>query len=129
VSQSHALIIEDNGKNIHVLASLLQREGVSHTDLSDPTLLEEVLQTLEQVDVVFLDLEMQGRSGYDVLGLLKEDPRFQSVPVVAYTVHVSEINNAYQVGFHSFLPKPLDSERFSEQLAKILQGERVWGQI
>jgi two-component system, cell cycle response regulator DivK len=122
----HALIIEDNAKNIWVLATMLSKEGVSHTELNNPNQLEEVLQNLEWVDVVFVDLEMQGRSGYDVLDLLKADNRFQSVPVVAYTVHLSEINKAHEVGFHSFLSKPLDSERFPEQLAKILQGEHVW---
>jgi hypothetical protein len=45
---------------------------------------------------------------------------------VAYTVHVSEINTVYQMGFHSFLGKPLDSDLFPDQLARILRGERVW---
>jgi two-component system sensor histidine kinase TorS len=126
LSQPHALIIEDNSRNIQVLAKMLAKEGFTHTDVHNPLLVEELLQTINQVDIVFLDLEMEGYSGYDVLRLLREDERFQPVPVCAYTVHVSEINAAYEAGFDGFLPKPLDSDRFPEQLARILRGEQVW---
>jgi CheY-like chemotaxis protein len=126
LSQPHALIIEDDSKNIQVLASMLAREGFSHTDIPDSMLVEATLQTVSQVDIVFLDLEMEGFNGYDVLRILKSDVRFQPVPVCAYTVHVSEINAAYEAGFDSFLAKPLDSERFPDQLARMLNGEQVW---
>jgi CheY-like chemotaxis protein len=85
-----------------------------------------VLNELAAIDVVFLDLEMPGANGYQVLEKLRADPRFQSVPVVAYTVHVSEISVAHEQGFHSFLGKPLDADRFPDQLARILSGESVW---
>jgi two-component system sensor histidine kinase/response regulator len=128
MSQSHALIIEDNSKNVQVLGNMLNKEGLTHTDVLDSTLVATVLQELDQIDVVFLDLEMQDLNGYDILEMLRSDSRFASIPIVAYTVHVSEINTAYQLGFHSFLAKPLDSDQFPEQLARILRGERVWGQ-
>jgi two-component system, cell cycle response regulator DivK len=57
---------------------------------------------------------------------LKADARYQQVPIVAYTVHVSEINVAYQRGFDSFIGKPVDPDRFPGQLARILRGEAVW---
>jgi CheY-like chemotaxis protein len=128
LSQPHAIIIEDNSRNVQVLANLLTKEGVTHTDILDATQVADTLPTLDRVDVVFLDLEMTNLNGYDILDLFKADDRFQTVPVVAYTVHVSEINTAFEQGFHSFLSKPLDSDRFPTQLASILRGERVWGQ-
>lgn len=39
----------------------------------------------EQPDVIFLDLSMPGRDGYQVLGLLKADPETQHIPVVVHT--------------------------------------------
>jgi CheY-like chemotaxis protein len=78
------------------------------------------------VDVVFLDLEMPDIDGYAVLEILKSDNRFDTVPIVAHTVHFGEINNAQHVGFHSFLGKPLNIDRFPDQLARILIGEHVW---
>jgi two-component system cell cycle response regulator DivK len=122
----HALIIDDDAKNLDVLAKLLNMQGVSCTRVARPALLDAALQSLDEVDVVFLDLEMPGASGYDVLEKLKSDARFQYVPVVAYTVHVSELTIAHQQGFHSFLGKPLDADKFPEQLARILDGQPVW---
>ncbi len=123
---THALIIDDNSRNVQVLQSLLAKQGLTYTGVLDPLDIEEILQTIGKIDVVFLDLEMPGMNGYDVLALIKADSRFQNVPVVACTVHVAEINTAHQNGFHSFLAKPLDSERFPDQLARILKGEPVW---
>jgi CheY-like chemotaxis protein len=122
----HALIIDDNGKNIDVLARLLGMQGVNSTPVPKPVQLAAVLQEIDDVDIVFLDLEMPGMDGYEVFDKLKTDARFQSVPIVAYTVHVSEIMVAHQQGFHSFLGKPLDADKFPDQLARILHGQPVW---
>ena len=88
--------------------------------------MEANLQKLKPVDVIFLDLELPGINGYDILDKLKRDARFSSVPIVAYTVHVSEINQARKLGFHSFIGKPLDADLFPRQLERILKGEHVW---
>lgn len=126
MSQRHALIIDDNTKNVNVLANILADENVSNTQITNPKQLDSAIQHLNGVDVVFLDLEMPGLSGYDILEILHADARFQGVPIVAYTVHVSEMNHASQQGFHSFIGKPIDPDRFPEQLARIFNGERVW---
>lgn len=126
MSRGHALIIEDNAKNATILGALLTKEGFTHTEVLDTSLMSGTLQNVGQVDIVFVDLEMPGKNGYDILEMLKAESRFQVVPIVTYTVHVSEMNNAYESGFHSFLAKPLDSDRFPDQLARILSGEHVW---
>ena len=78
------------------------------------------------VDLVFLDLEFPNYDGFDILADLQADPRLAHVPFVADTVHISEQNQARQAGFHSFLGKPLDVQKFPEQVRRILNGERVW---
>ncbi|MCC7207344.1 MAG: response regulator [Anaerolineae bacterium] len=122
----HALVVEDNAQNANVLGNLLAKRGITCTKVFNPRHMESTLEGLDHVDIVFLDLEMPGASGYDVLDTLRHDARFDNVPMVAYTVHISEINTAYRVGFHSFLAKPIDPDRFGDQLARILRGERVW---
>ena len=125
----HALIIEDNTPNQQVLANLLQKQNVSSTILSNPLYLGETLESLGVIDIIFLDLEMPDVNGYEALTLLQGSPHTRDIPVVAYTVHLSEIQNAYQVGFHSFLPKPIDPKRFPEQLHQIFDGHRIWDQV
>lgn len=122
----HALIIDDNAKNTTVLAHLLADQNIDSTELTNPKQLDAVLERMSAVDIIFLDLEMPGLDGYEVLNKLKANVRFRGVPVVACTVHVSEIHTAYRNGFHSFIGKPVDPDRFPSQLARILHGEPVW---
>ncbi|MBZ0318547.1 MAG: response regulator [Anaerolineae bacterium] len=121
-----AMVIDDNPKNLQILAKMLASEGAETIEVPRPIMLEPMLEEIEGLDVIFLDLEMPGLNGYEVLEIIKANPRFSEVPVVAYTVHVSEITVAHKLGFHSFLGKPLNMEKFPDQLARILAGEHVW---
>jgi two-component system cell cycle response regulator DivK len=122
----HALIIDDNRNNIDVLTMFLEREGVSQTAVQNARQISKTLDQLDRVDVVFLDLEFPYGDGFQVLETVKAIPEFADVPVIAYTVHTSEIDEARRAGFDGFLGKPLDSRRFSGQLNRILNGIPVW---
>jgi two-component system cell cycle response regulator DivK len=125
MAKRHALIIDDDAYSLYVMERLLDQEDITYTGVADPSQLEEVLQTLDRVDIVFLDLEMPKMDGYEVLAFLNE--RLASkVPVVACTVHTAEIGNTRRHGFFSFVAKPLDVDRFSDQLNRILNGDPVW---
>jgi two-component system cell cycle response regulator DivK len=121
---AHALIVDDNPKNLKVLAQLLAREGITVTEVVDARKLAKLIPDLAPVDVIFLDLEMPGVSGFDARTLLRE--QIQDVPIIAYTVHVSEINRVKKAGFDGFIGKPLDHALFPSQIARILNGEPVW---
>jgi CheY-like chemotaxis protein len=121
----YAIIIEDNASDAKVLATLLKRLNVQ-VDALGNDILGELAQVPQVPHVIFLDLEMQGLNGYDVIEALQANQDFAEVPVVAYTSHSSEMVNARAAGFHSFLGKPLESSVFGEQLTDILNGTPVW---
>jgi two-component system cell cycle response regulator DivK len=125
----HALIVDDNSVNVQVLETLLAKQGVTSTRVLDPVKLAATVADLGHLDVVFLDLEMPHLTGYEVMARLKADTRFDGIPVVAYTVHMSQIQEAHSAGFHSFIPKPIDPKRFPDQLERILSGEPVWERV
>jgi len=127
MSQQHALVIDDNPQNRKVLAQLLAKQGFDCIEVSDPRKLNNTLPTLEEIAVVFLDLEMPGLDGYDVKNLLRA--HLGATPIIAYTVHVSEINVVKKQGFDGFIAKPVDHVRFPEQLARILNGQPVWERV
>ena len=122
----HALIIDDSKTNIEVLTMMLARQGVDFTSTQFVSNLDELLTTIEKIDVIFLDLELPNQDGFEILSHLKTKPELANVPIVAYTVHNSEIDTARKAGFHSFLGKPLSLAKFPEQLQKILSGIPVW---
>jgi two-component system cell cycle response regulator DivK len=124
--QIQALIIDDNSDNLSVLTQLLNDEGVNCTQINHPAAIQTLLETAPTFNVIFLDLEMPQLNGFEVRDILKNHPRQQHVPIVAYSVHVSEIHVTREYGFDGFLGKPLDADQFPQQLAKILNGQAVW---
>jgi two-component system cell cycle response regulator DivK len=124
--QPHALVIDDNRHNVLVLEQLLTIEKVTFTKLFDTENLAAKLNDLRGIDIVFLDLELPHINGYEALQIIKVHPNFGKTPVIAYTVHVSEVDVAAAKGFDGFIGKPVSAEMFPEQLKRILQGEKIW---
>lgn len=121
-----ALIIDDNSSNILVLQQLLSLEQIGSDAISSPGNLARQLNALHDFDVVFLDLEMPGINGYEAAAIIKQHPNFAKTKVIAYSVHVSEINVTHELGFDGFLGKPINAEAFPDQLRRILRGEKVF---
>jgi CheY-like chemotaxis protein len=119
----HALIIDDNITGMKVLAGLLDNLHATYTYVQDPTKVTDIVD--ESFDVIFLDLEMPKLDGYKVLQLLRESAKV-TAPIVAYSVHTSEVSTVRDLGFDGFLGKPLDRTQFAGQLQRILAGEHVW---
>jgi two-component system cell cycle response regulator DivK len=88
----------------------------------------ETARKMSQVDVIFLDLGLPDGDGYEVLAQLRKDPALQHVPVVAVTARdaATEMALAQAAGFNGFLGKPLNRNRFPDQVRRILAGESVW---
>ena len=122
---THALIVDDNITNLEVMGEMLSAMGLTYTAVQNPNRLEAVLEEMNQIDIVFLDLEMPGLDGYMVLEMLQLDYGI-TAPIVANTVQLNEITTAREMGFHSFLGKPLKVNRFPGQLERILNGRPVW---
>lgn len=122
----HAVIIDDQISNADVLAMLLDREGFSHTIITRHAEAVPTVRDLDHFDVIFLDLEFPNADFYSLLYDLKALPEVTGVPVIAYTVHISEISQARSAGFDGFLGKPLRIREFPQHLARIMGGEPVW---
>jgi len=121
-----ALIIEDDEMSIRVMQQLLKQINIPANVIWDSSKVKDQLTETPAPDVIFLDLEMPSSNGYTVLQMIQKDSKFDGVPVVAYTTHISHLNDARNAGFHSFLGKPVNGREFPTHLEKILNGENVW---
>ncbi len=122
----YALIIDDNVSNLDALSLLLKKEGLTPVTVQTIKDLWSVLDESTDYAVIFLDLEFPNHSGFDVVGKLNADLRVKGTPIVAYSVHTSELNEARAAGFHGFVGKPLSVDKFPGQLQRILAGQAVW---
>ena len=121
---AYAVIIEDDKLNAKVLETLLRQEGITVTIISDPANTLTVLADKPTPAVIFLDLEMPHLDGYEVLVMLRQQYG-QSVPIAAYTVHISELTTAVGKGFNGFFSKPINGATFHDNLAQLLRGEQA----
>jgi len=123
---THALIIEDDTPSIAVLANLFRQLRITYTAVFDPAKAVSTALSLPAVNVIFVDLQLPGSDGYQVLHELRQQTQLGNVPIVAYTSHLSEMSRARQMGFHSFFGKPIRSSTFQHDLASVLGGTSVW---
>ena len=122
----HILVIEDDRFSAEVMGRLLAAERIDYTIITEHRAIFPIIEQLPRIDVIFLDLEMPGKNGYELLEMFLAHPRLRNTRIVACTVHTDELNNAKRVGFHGFLGKPLRQQLFSDQLDRILHDQPVW---
>jgi CheY-like chemotaxis protein len=75
-----------------------------------------------QPDIILLDVRMPVMTGLEALRVLRQDPQFAGVPVVALTAQAlaDERDNALRAGFDAFISKPLLPSQLIEQLRVLL---------
>jgi two-component system cell cycle response regulator DivK len=123
------LVIEDNLNNFLLIARLLAFVGVGRCEWkASGWQVLEYAETLPHIDLVLMDIFLPERDGYEALSLLRSVPRFKDIPVIAITADASveSMERARQAGFDGFIGKPIDPDRFPEQIRRILRGEPVW---
>ena len=84
--------------------------------------------SLPRVDLVLLDIHLPYEDGYMTLERLRSNDRFGQTRIVAVTAEATEDNmsRARAAGFDGFIAKPIDPDRFPDQVSAALRGEDVW---
>jgi two-component system cell cycle response regulator DivK len=88
----------------------------------------EYADTLPRLDLILMDIRLPYEDGYGALKKIRASERFKTVPIIAVTAEASleQMTKAKDSGFDGFLGKPLDPDRFPDQIRRILSGEPVW---
>ena len=111
-----AIIIDDERLARKELKSLLKdyHEIEIVDECSSP---EEALKSIEKhnPDLLFLDIQMPEKTGFDLLQELDKSPK-----VVFVTAFDEYAVKAFEVNALDYLMKPVDPERLKETMAKIL---------
>ena len=123
-----ALVVEDDASGLAIISVMLRRLGLRTSMERYANSAAERARKMPKLDVVFLDLGLPDGDGYEVLEELKRDPQLQNIPVIAVTARDAgtEMPKAQKAGFDGFLGKPLNRNRFPDQVRRIINGEQVW---
>ncbi|MFN2130358.1 MAG: response regulator [Anaerolineae bacterium] len=128
---ARVLVIEDNIYNYTLIARLLKFLGVEHVEWSRTgrqLVADQVADSLSDVDLVLLDIHLPHEDGYLTLERLRASDHMSGTRVVAVTAEATEGNmrRAREAGFDGFIAKPIDPDRFPDQVKAALRGEQVW---
>jgi len=118
------LLVEDNEINQQVANELLTQAGL-HVSIAD-----DGQQGVEQAakgdadgnpfDAILMDIQMPVMDGYTATRILRKDPRFKELPIIAMTANAmaSDRDRAAAAGMNDHIAKPIDINEIFKVLAK-----------
>ncbi|HXJ92728.1 MAG TPA: response regulator [Terriglobia bacterium] len=117
------LLAEDNELNQQVATELLESAGATVTVANNGGEAVKILMEGEEpppFDIVFMDLQMPEMDGFTATKLLRADPRFQALPIIAMTAHalVEERQRCLDAGMNDHVSKPIDPDALFATLAR-----------
>ena len=114
-----ALVIDDNRQAADALCSMLRMFGMEARAVYNPgpamAILEDAIP-----QIIFLDINMPGVDGFEVLSFLKREPRLENVPVVIVTSddQPETSKRALHGGANTVICKPVMVEMLEKALKK-----------
>jgi two-component system cell cycle response regulator DivK len=122
------LVVEDNVANFVLIARMLGFLGIHCEWKTSGYEVVEYADTLPRLDLILMDIRLPYEDGYGALRKIRSSERLKQIPIVAVTAEASleQMNKARDSGFDGFLGKPLDPDRFPDQIRRILASEPVW---
>lgn len=116
------VIVDDEQDSLEVATLLLQMYGGTVITANNG---KEALKVIREHRPHFIisDLSMPGMSGWELINILKSEERdIAQIPVIALTAHAMnhERRLAIEAGFHNFITKPLQPEKFVNQVISLL---------
>jgi DNA-binding response OmpR family regulator len=116
------LLIEDEPNIIEAIRFILSREGWrvdTHSNGEDAV---EMVRS-KTPDVVILDVMLPGRSGYDILREMREDPALASLPVLMLTARGQSKDRemAERAGASRFMTKPFSNAEVLDAVRALRQ--------
>jgi PAS domain S-box-containing protein len=117
------LLVEDNEMNQQVATELLESAGAAVTVANHGGIAVKVLQGGPQppaFDVVLMDLQMPEMDGFTATEILRADPRFHELPIIAMTAHalIEERERCLKAGMNDHVTKPIDPDALFAVLAR-----------
>ena len=119
------LVVDDEPFIIQMVTSRLNASGYETVTGEDG---QDGLQKArtEKPDLIILDVMMPKMDGFQVCATLKQDTRFQNIPIILFTAKYGD--EANQIGMQdcgadAFMSKPFEAKILLEKIEELLKGK------
>ena len=121
--QRTLLYVEDNPANMELVEQLIARRSDLKLLTAINGHLGIVMARALQPDLILMDINLPGLSGFGALKILRNDPSTASIPVIALSANAvpRDIERGMEAGFFRYLTKPIKVREFMDALDVTLE--------
>ncbi|NIV28912.1 MAG: response regulator [Anaerolineae bacterium] len=125
LQRAKILYVEDDPASVALVRRVLENEGCQVVSVADGLSAIEIAKR-EMPDMILMDINISGLDGYEVTTRLRSIQQMQEVPIVAVTAATlkGDRERALIAGCNGYIPKPIDVDRFADQLCSFMLGTR-----
>ncbi|NVM21180.1 MAG: response regulator [Desulfobacterales bacterium] len=113
------LVAEDNTINQDVASEILASVGIIVETANNG---KEAIDALNSgaYDCVLMDIQMPDMDGFEATRLIRQDPNFNKLPIIAMTAHAmtGDRQKCIEVGMNDYIAKPIEPEELFSKLGK-----------
>jgi len=115
------LLVDDDARNIFALSSVLERRGMNVLTATTGGEAVALVEATPDLAIVLMDIMMPEMDGYETTALIRQDPRFRRLPIVALTAKAmkGDREKCLEAGASDYLAKPVNTEQ-------LLSALRMW---
>jgi CheY-like chemotaxis protein len=115
------LIVDDDVRNIFALSSVLERRGMTVLTAGTGREAIETIEKTPELGIVLMDIMMPEMDGYETMQVIRQNPRFQRLPIIALTAKAmkGDREKCLEAGASEYLAKPVNTEQ-------LLSALRMW---
>ena len=129
VRGARILLVEDNEINQQVAREILGQEGFIIETADNGKFAVEAIRnggirsdfySDEGWDIVLMDLQMPVMDGYEAVEIIRKDPEFNELPIIAMTADAMSgvQERVIKAGMNDYLTKPIESDNLWKVLTK-----------
>ena len=124
--RGHILVVDDSPINRDLLLHRLARQGHAVMVASDGQAALDLIAT-NAFDLVLLDILMPGLNGFQVLQMLKTDPKYRELPVIMISAldELDSVVRCIEMGADDYLSKPFNPVLLNARIESSLEKKRL----
>ena len=120
------LIVDDDLRNTFALSKILKKNGLKVVIADNGQMALEKLEEQPDIDLVLMDIMMPVMDGFEAIEKIREQGRFQELPIIALTAKAMPEDRAkcLEKGANDYLPKPVEVDMLLTLMRVLLLEEK-----
>ncbi|MBF0589584.1 MAG: response regulator [Magnetococcales bacterium] len=122
IGGARLLLVEDNAINRQVACEILENAGMIVETAEHGAIGVRMVEQCAY-DLVLMDIQMPVMDGYAATRLLRENPRFKDLPIIAMTAHAmtGDREKCLAAGMDDHVTKPIERKKLYGALTRWIQ--------